>query len=223
MPRLDLARVRALCFDVDGTLSDTDNAYVAALARLMPDAVPFDRRRTARRFVMSLQGPVTSALSLADRLGLYEGVVQAFDWRYRHRGAPLGRQRLLPGVHELLAGLHGRFPMAVVSARDRKGTERFLRESDLLRYFDVVVTARSARRTKPFPDPILLAADAMGVEPDECLMIGDTTVDIRAAVGAGAQSVGVLCGFGRERALRRMGATAIVHETSDLAVLLATT
>ena len=60
----------------------------------------------------------------------------------------------------------------------------------------------------------------MGVQPDECLMIGDTTVDIRAAQAAGAQSVGVLCGFGTEAELQRAGADLIIDSTASLANIL---
>jgi phosphoglycolate phosphatase len=56
----------------------------------------------------------------------------------------------------------------------------------------------------------------MGVQPAECLMIGDTTVDIRAGKSAGAQTIGVLCGFGEEPELRQLGADLILRSTSDL-------
>jgi phosphoglycolate phosphatase len=56
----------------------------------------------------------------------------------------------------------------------------------------------------------------MGVAPESCLMIGDTTVDMRAGKSAGAQTVGVLCGFGEENELRRAGADAIFKSTADL-------
>ena len=69
-------------------------------------------------------------------------------------------------------------------------------------------------------DPILLAAQKMGVKPEECLMIGDTTVDMRAGKSAGAQTVGVLCGFGEEPELRKRGADQILKTTSELTGLL---
>jgi phosphoglycolate phosphatase len=47
-------------------------------------------------------------------------------------------------------------------------------------------------------------------------MIGDTTVDMRAGKSAGAQTVGVLCGFGEEAELRKLGADLILKSTSDL-------
>ena len=64
------------------------------------------------------------------------------------------------------------------------------------------------------------AARQMGLEPQECVMIGDTTVDIRAGKAAGAQTVGVLCGFGDEKELRRAGADLILPSTADLAQVL---
>jgi phosphoglycolate phosphatase len=61
----------------------------------------------------------------------------------------------------------------------------------------------------------------MGVDPQACLMVGDTTVDIRAGRAAGAQTIGVLCGFGTQRELERAGADLIVSSTADLAEILA--
>jgi phosphoglycolate phosphatase-like HAD superfamily hydrolase len=110
--------------------------------------------------------------------------------------------------------------MAVVSARDEKSTIRFLTQFDLSKYFNVIVTGLSAPHTKPYPDPILLAAEKMGVKPQDCLMIGDTTVDIRAGKAAGAQTIGVLCGFGEEPELNQLGADLILKSTSDLTSLL---
>ncbi len=96
----------------------------------------------------------------------------------------------------------------------------FLRQFDLLKYFDVVVSALSAEHTKPYPDPILLAARKMGVPPEACLMTGDTTVDIRAGRAAGAQTVAVLCGFGEEPELRRRGPDLVLPSTANLSEVL---
>ncbi len=86
-----------------------------------------------------------------------------------------------------------------------------------MKYFDVVVSVLSARHTKPYPDPILLAAKKMGVAPEACLMIGDTTVDVRAGKAAGSQTVSVLCGFGEEDELRRRNPDLVLPSTADLA------
>lgn len=213
-------KVQALCFDVDGTLSDTDDLYVKKVLKFMPRFLFKDPDHAARRFIMWIEAPGNALLGLADTLHLDDEMVAVIDWLSRHRKLQSKEFLLIPGVDEMLKQLHGRYPMSVVSARDEKGTMAFLERFDLVQYFDAIVTGLSARHTKPYPDPILLAADKMGVPPENCLMIGDTTVDIRAGKSAGTQTVGVLCGFGEEPELRRFGADVILEDTTKLLEIL---
>src|SRR5512138_2926854 len=215
---LDLKRIRALCFDVDGTLSDSDDLYARQYTAWMRRA-PFVRQPEvlARRLVMWLESPGNAMLSLSDAIGLDGLALPVIDWIYRHVPRRRTEYLVIPGVAEMLPRLKQRYPMAVISARDERNTMGFLDNGNLTGYFSVILTALSARHTKPYPDPILLAAKMMGVRPEECLMIGDTTVDIRAGKAAGAQSVGVLCGFGEEPELRQLGADLILKSTSELA------
>ncbi len=217
---IDPARVKALCFDVDGTLSDTDDLYAGKVSHFLPRILFKNPDRAARRFVMWIESPGNALLGLADTLGLDDEMAALINWLYRRRKQSARKFLLVPGVEQMLKGLHGRFPMAIVSARDEGGTMRFLEQFDLVKYFDVVVTGLSAEHTKPYPDPVLLAAHMMKVSPENCLMIGDTTVDIRAGKSAGAQTVGVLCGFGEEPELRKLGADEILEDTPKLATLL---
>ena len=217
---IDTARIKALCFDVDGTLSDTDDLYVQKIIPYLPRFLFSDPEHTARRLIMWVESPGNALLGFADTLGIDDEMTAFIDWLDRHRKKPLKKFILVPGVDEMLSHITGRYPMSVVSARDEKSTMRFLEQFDLCKYFDVIVTGLSAPHTKPYPDPILLAAQKMGVKPEECLMIGDTTVDIRAGKSAGAQTVGVLCGFGEEDELRQLGADFILQSTSDLPALL---
>ena len=217
---LDIPRIKALCFDVDGTLSDTDDLYAQKVARFFPRFLFRDPDHAARRFVMWVEAPGNALLGLADTVGLDDEMVVFIDWLSRHRKMPDKKFLLIPGVDEMLVRLKGKYPMAVVSARDEKGTMRFLEQFDLVKYFDVVVTGQSVEHTKPYPDPILFAAQKMNIKPGECLMVGDTTVDMRAGTSAGVQTVGVLCGFGEEPELRKFGANLILKNTSELADLL---
>jgi HAD superfamily hydrolase (TIGR01509 family) len=210
---LQIDKIRALCFDVDGTLSDTDDMYVNRVARFLPHFLFRDPHHTARRLVMWIEAPGNALLGLTDTIGLDDEMIALINWLNRHSRERAKHFLLVPGVDEMLDRLHGHYPMAVVSARDQRGTMAFLDQFKLARYFDHVITALSAEHTKPYPDPILLAAEKMGVAPGECLMIGDTTVDIRAGMAAGAQTVGVLCGFGEREELERMGAGLILEST----------
>ncbi len=206
----DASRVRGLCFDVDGTLSDTDDLFVRQFKRYLRS------ERLARRIVMWLEAPGNALLGLADRLGIDDEIACLIDWIVRHRRKGWREFLIIPGVPEMLQNLSQHYPMAIVSTRDEESTRQFLDHFQLIPFFRVVVTALTCEHTKPYPDPIFYAARAMGVKPEECLMIGDTTVDIYAGRAAGAQTVGVLCGFGEEKELRRAGADLILPTTTEL-------
>jgi phosphoglycolate phosphatase-like HAD superfamily hydrolase len=223
---LDPTRVQALCFDVDGTLSNTDDQYVHRLASwLHPLRFAFPRREVltfARWAVMATETPGNLLMGLPDRLHLDGLLSRLGDWVYE-RGLERAHQPfiLIEGVQEMLQELHRHFPMAVITARGARTTRRFLNQFSLTGLFDPIVSALTCPHTKPYPDPVLHAARQMGVTPENCLMIGDTTVDMRAGRAAGAQTVGVLCGFGQEDELRQAGADIILSTTSDLIPVLA--
>ena len=221
---LDIQKIQALCFDVDGTLSDTDDQYVSKFEKLLrPFSFLFkdrDMHRAARRFVMWSETPGNMIFGIPDVLGLDDELASISDWLTRKKPPPLKHFILIEGVREMLSALHGKYPMAVVTARNEEGTMQFLEQYDLLPFFDVIVTALTAEHSKPFPDPVLHAAQVMNVPPENCLMIGDTTVDICAGKAAGAQTVGVLCGFGEEKELRQRGADLILETTAALTGVL---
>ena len=218
---LDWVRVKAICFDVDGTLSDTDNHMVTRLSGslswlhwlIQDDA----RKSLARKLVMAAETPGNYLYNVADRLGIDHTALRFTDWLNRHA---LHRKPekfwIMPGVRSMLTGLGSGLPLSIVSARGRIGTEAFLKQFDLAPRFMAVATSQTCRHTKPFPDPVIWAAEKMGVAPENCLMVGDTVVDICAGRAAGAQTVGVLCGFGTRRELERAGADLILRTTSDL-------
>lgn len=218
---LDLQRIRALCFDVDGTLSDSDDVYARWFSSWI-SRISFIHSpdRAARRLVMWMESPGTAVMSLTDAMGLDSLAIPVINWVYRRIPWQRTEYLIIPGVAEMLPRLKQRYPLAVISARDQDNTMGFLENYNLAANFEAVVTALSARHTKPYPDPLRLAARRMGVAPEACLMVGDTTVDIRCGRSAGAQTVGVLCGFGEEAELRRAGADLILRTTAELEEVL---
>ena len=110
--------------------------------------------------------------------------------------------------------------MSVVTNRNEVTTMAFLDSHQLTPFFTSVMASQSCRRTKPFAEPLHAAAKSMGVPVEDCLMIGDTIVDVHAAIAANAQSLAVLCGFGTEKQLLKAGAQEILPSTSLLAEFL---
>jgi phosphoglycolate phosphatase-like HAD superfamily hydrolase len=227
LPPLDTSRIRALIFDIDGTLSDSDDLMVEGLLAL---SKPFEAltnpkkaARNARNLVHWLEKPGNWMLAMLDRIGLDGILAKVLDWRANlasKGGLQADDFPIISGILPMLDQLSGQYPMAVVSARNGVTTNNFLRANALENYFKAVIHSQSLRRTKPFPDPLLRAAEVLGVEISKCLMIGDTATDVRAALAAGAYSLSVLCGFGRERELREAGTHAVLISTSELADFL---
>jgi phosphoglycolate phosphatase-like HAD superfamily hydrolase len=222
---LDLDRVKAICFDVDGTLSDTDDQFVKKLIQLFnPMRFIFGERviqQMARRLVMFTEGPGNWAYSLADKLGLDSKIVAIGDRLYEMGiGETSQPYILMQGVREMLAKLSHDYPLSIISARGQKSTFKFLFQFELVPYFTVVATGQTCEHTKPYPDPIAWAAKRMQVDSTSCLMVGDTVVDILSGKQAGAQTVGVLCGFGEKKELERAGADLILENTADLSDIL---
>jgi N-acetyl-D-muramate 6-phosphate phosphatase len=218
---LDIARIQAICFDVDGTLSDTDDQWTNAIERrLKPLRWLFPKRQIrpfARWAIMCAETPGNLLYHLLDRVDLDDEIGRFYNYLCQRR---IGRHPhaflMVEGMQEALIQLKQHYPLSVVSARDHQGTYAFLDQYGLTGMFDCVATALTCRYTKPFPDSVLWAAAQMGVSAENCLMVGDTTVDIRAGKSAGAQTVGVLCGFGQEAELRRAGADLILPSTAML-------
>jgi HAD superfamily hydrolase (TIGR01509 family) len=221
---LDVAKIKAVIFDIDGTLSDSDDQWVDQVERLLKPFFFFigrpRRKAAARWMVMAFESPGNFFYHMADRFDLDGFIVRLMDKSGRKRLKKQREYRIIPGVTEMLSTLALKYPLAVASARNEKSSMAFIHQFNLAPLFRVVVTSQTTRRTKPFPDPLLYAAEKLGLPPANCLMVGDTTVDMRAAKQAGMQTAGVLCGFGREKELRRAGADEIFSLTTDISRIL---
>ena len=219
---LDIARIQAICFDIDGSLVDTDDAYVerlagwlARLGRLLRGSDP---QHLARRLVMAAESPINTLVTWMDWLHLDQILGPGMDALHRLRGvSPPARARLIPGARSALERLARHYPLAVVTAREQSSALDILRSHALAKHFACIATARSARRAKPHPGPILWASAQLGCPAHALLMVGDTTVDILSGRRAGAQTAGLLCGFGRQEELMRAGADIIFPGPGALA------
>ncbi len=217
--------IDAILFDIDGTIADTDDAAVARLERWF-GYLPFvlrdrDPHRAARRVTMRLESPVNALLAWLDRSGLDQFLGPLMDGFHSLRGiAGHSHARLIPGVHDALIRLAEHYPLGIVTAREQRSAFAILEAHGLASLFRCVATARTTLRAKPHPDPILWAIHAIGTSPERCIMVGDTTPDIRAGKSAGLLTVGVLCGFGERDELEEAGADIILDSTAALAGLL---
>ena len=218
---LDISRIQAICFDIDGTLSDTDDKWISQVEKWLKLLRPFfphqDTRPFARRIIMGMESPGNVMFWLLDRLHLDKKLDSLYNFIVKRR-PPYHSPGfwLIPQTEEMLMILNQHYPLAIVSARSEESAQAFLDQFKLRPLFSAIATAFTCEYCKPYPHPVLWVAQQLGIPPANCLMVGDTTIDIRAGKAAGAQTAGVLSGFGNARELQRAGADLILPTAADL-------
>jgi HAD superfamily hydrolase (TIGR01509 family) len=209
--------VRALIFDLDGTLVDTVYAHVFAWHRAFEEGgLTIDAWRIHRRIGMS-GGLLTRGV--AREIGRPLTALEVETLQRRHTEIfleILPERRPLPGASELLADLHAAgVPNAIATSGMRPEIELSL--SALGVTPDTVVVERGhVRRAKPEPDIFLAASERLGVPPDECYVIGDAVWDLLAARRAWMMGVGVLSGGYGEEELIRAHAFRVYRDAAEL-------
>jgi len=220
-PTLPGLAPKAILFDLDGTLIETDNRWAETLAqklRWLERLIPrVDAQALARHLVMGIESPANYVMSALEHVGIGSSFFGLADRVRAAKGlATRGESELVAGSIELLEALRGRYLLAVVTTRARPEAEAFVRQAGLQTLFPTVITRQDVIRMKPHPEPVLKAAKRLGVSPGDCAMVGDTTADVRAAKRAGAYAIAVLSGFGVRGELEKAGADLILPRAALL-------
>jgi len=177
--------VRAVLFDLDGTLLDTAPDMVGALNALRREhalaPIPYE----------AVRGGVSHGAARVVRTGFPDADPQSFASLQRrfleiYRGALSRGTRLFPGMQQVLETLAAwRIKAGIVTNKAAWLTEPLLEELGLRARFACVVSGDTLTERKPHPLPLLHAATLAGVAPGDCIYVGDAQRDVQAAHGAG--------------------------------------
>jgi HAD superfamily hydrolase (TIGR01509 family) len=181
---------RAVVFDMDGVLVDTEQDWDAA-RRQVAEAGGGRWRPEATADMMGMSAPEWSRY-MHDELGveaepeeINRRVVAKVLERVR-RGPPL-----LPGATATVESMAARWPLGLASSANRPVIDAVLDVSGLARFFAATVSSEEVARGKPAPDVYLAAAEAIGVEPEAAVAVEDSSSGIRSAAAAGMTVVAV--------------------------------
>ncbi|MDQ7029614.1 MAG: HAD family hydrolase [Ardenticatenia bacterium] len=219
-------RVRAILFDLDGTLmalhgGERGGALAERLVAMIPLLPEKEVRRLVCRFFVLSETPTNYVLAVLDRVGLDTWLRPLADRARRLKGiGTLETLAPVAGVDIVVPRLARQYALGVLTNRARRETFAFLERYRLRPFFGAVTTRQDTWRFKPHPHAVRRTAALLGVRPEEALVVGDMPVDMLAARRAGAQAVGVLTGFATDEELRAAGAHAVVPDVNSLPDML---
>lgn len=186
--------IKAVIFDKDGVLILTEEIYFRAFR----DAVKKyggNKEFTWEDHYYYIGTPTSETFfAVREKYGLtvsFDEFVEVYRSDYRKIIEEEGIKSV-EGVRELLDSLKKEnIPFAIGTGSNAKGSEFTLKKGGLFEDFDVVITADDVAKGKPNPETFLLAAKKLGVNPSECVVIGDAINDVLAAKSAGMKMIAI--------------------------------
>jgi HAD superfamily hydrolase (TIGR01509 family) len=208
--------IQAIIFDLDGVIIDSEalhnEAVAAAVATrgfIVPDTL-FDEFMGVPDAALLdhinrhyLGGRCDVAELLADKQAAYLGVAH--------------QVRAIPGAVEFIHAARPHFQAFALATSALKTNQQLAFDQlDLHRFFDAVVTADDVTRTKPDPQPYLLAVDRLGLHAGKCVVIEDSLNGVRAGKGAGCTVLGLTTTYSAG-ALSAAGADRVCASFDEIA------
>jgi HAD superfamily hydrolase (TIGR01509 family) len=208
--------IKAVIFDVDGTLIDTVDLHAACWVEALKHygiEVPFDdiRVQIGKGGDQLLHGLIPPNMVEEKGEEIQEFRSDLFNREYMHKARPF------LGVRELFEHIRASGQQAVLASSGTKEVAQYKEIAGIVDLIDDATSSDDAERSKPFPDIFLAAlAKLAPLGPDEAVVVGDTPYDAEAARKAGLKSVGILCGGFPEEALRSAGCIAVYEGEADM-------
>jgi HAD superfamily hydrolase (TIGR01509 family) len=183
-------RFQAYLFDCDGTIADSMPLHYIAWSKALSEWNCAFSKELFYAWGGMPVADIISALNVKHGLNMpVEDVALRKEQLYFEI---LPQLKAVPEVLEHIEARHGQIPFAVVSGSTRDSVTASLEALQLLDRFDTMVCAGDYTRSKPDPEPFLVAAQRLGIAPPDCLVFEDTDLGIQAARAAGMASVKIL-------------------------------
>jgi phosphoglycolate phosphatase len=205
MPKLN-ERIRAVAFDLDGTLIDTMGDLAASvnlmLGMLGAKELPEARVRALvgngvetlvqRAVSESVGNSATQAAQRSAALALFRRIYG--QGLFKH-------SKVYPGVPDTLSSLSAAgLALCCITNKDSAFAEPLLQAAGLSEFLSFTLCADRAEDRKPSPNMLLAACSRLAITPAEMLYVGDSSMDIAAARAAGSPVIAVSYGYGKDHA-----------------------
>ena len=214
--------IKAVLFDLDGTLVDTAPDMVRILVEMQnargaePVAYELARNHVSNGAI----GLIRLAFPEASEQQVAELNVAYLD---RYLESVCDRSTLFPELPDLLSRLErANRPWGVVTNKPQRMTDPLLAKLGLLHRAACAISGDTLALRKPDPAPLLYASELIGVAPEQCVYVGDAARDIEAGRAAGMATVAVGYGYiTDDDSIQAWGADRTATDTTELTTLLA--
>ena len=188
----DDRKIQAVIFDMDGLLLDSEGLWIDCWTEVGSEAgLPVEDIRSAARAVIGMNAQATRETFL--RVLHAEMDYDYYKAKASERFAQAekeGRLLLKEGAEEILSQLHARgYRLALATSTEYRTAERQMRERGLWQYFHACAFGSEVAHSKPAPDVFLLAAERLGVAPEQSCVLEDSYNGVRAAHAAGMRCI----------------------------------
>lgn len=180
--------LKAILWDNDGVLVDTEHLYfLATRETLATRGITLEETQYLDLFLQQSRG----ILHFAHEHSWSEAELEQVRRERSALYSALLRERscVIDGVEDVLATLHGRYAMGIVTSSQREHFDIIHAASGLLKYFQFVIASGDYRHPKPHPEPYLKAIQRAGAAKEDCLVIEDSERGLAAATAAGLKCV----------------------------------
>ena len=211
-----MIKIKNIIFDFDGTLADTSKIIVATMQKSINDyGLPFRNEEQIKATIGVRLEEIPSLLWPS-----FIGLGESFASIYRENFEELKNKiqvNLYPGVKETIIKLREEnYRLAIATSRSHRSVDELTHKFGIKDYFDFILGGDNVNEGKPNPESINKILSEMNWKPNETMMVGDMTVDIKMGKNSGVKTCGVTYGNGKALELKDAGADYIISDFSKL-------
>ena len=183
--------MKAVIFDMDGVIVDSLMVHYSAYVDI------FKRHGIEFDYDSYLSYTGTPSMEMLEHVFTKHGKkadIKALSFeKFGVVEKNVDKVKPVDGIHDLLKRLHqAKFKMAVATGAHRAFVDLVLKQVGIVDYFQAIVTLENVKKGKPDPEVFLIAANAIGVEPEDCIVLEDGKNGMVAAKKAGMRCIGLV-------------------------------
>jgi pyrophosphatase PpaX len=204
--------IDTILFDLDGTLVDTNDLIITSFSHTLEHYFP--GQYTREKIIEFIGPPLIDTFKSIDENRTEELINHYRDHNLKHHDRLIKEYET---VYETVERLDKEgYKLAVVTTKMRHTTTMGLAITGLDRFFDTVITINDVDKVKPDPEPLMKAMAALGSNPEQTIMVGDSQYDILGGKNAGTKTAGVCWSIKGEEYLRSLNPDYMLETMSDL-------